>query len=111
MQSVDVPDATLTALITVTLPTKGTWLIRFVADWQKNSSGGRFITTSNNLVNATRGSAISTIPVSFADTYMEMIYIHNNVNSTLKSFTLNGYQSSGSTLSCYPYAVGIKLSD
>ena len=104
--SVSCQNETATQIGTISL-SKGQWIIVACADWQSNSNGTRQISRSSG-VNPSPRLAVTTNPASGSkETYQQIVNIDNITVETTIAFY--GYQSSGSTISVYPYIYAIMI--
>lgn len=90
--------------------TQGTWIVLFGCAFQANTSGGRQValnTSSGSSVSTTRFDLSAT--GSSGDTKLHGIRIQNVANEGFFDYYIHLYQSSGTSLTAYPYIKAIKI--
>ena len=107
VQTVSCPNNTSVEAMSYTITEAGTYLLILRADYASNNSGLRSVSRSPGISYA-RTSGVIQMAVTGAETYMQ--YIHIGRYAAGETITLYLYQTSGTTLNCYPSAALCKLS-
>lgn len=100
--SFSVPTSTERTLLTHTFG-EGQWIIVLGAQWASNGNGYRRINTSN-------GRDEKNIILGNPNGENTQFFVLIKTFTTTETITLSGYQTSGSSLTVYPYISAIKLS-
>lgn len=99
--SVSVSNDTVTDLATITI-TAGLWLIIAGTGWSASAAGWRMIDISGE-----RDKKSMVAPVTGDQTTQQVSFFRKTTTST--TITLKGRQTSGSTLTAYPYIKAVKI--
>ena len=99
--SVSVSNDTVTDLATITI-TAGLWLIIAGTGWSASAAGWRMIDISGE-----RDKKSMVAPVTGDQTTQQVSFFRKPTTST--TITLKGRQTSGATLTAYPYIRAVKI--